>query len=504
MNKDETPALILLVHGTWAPGAGWTNDKDVDGKRVRDVLGEKIGGEIRFAEPFQWSGANQWEARKQGADEFLRHLETQALECPDAKIYIIAHSNAGNLVKASLEKAEADTSSQWLDRVQGLVCLATPFFDLSEREIAVSAYSASPIWLGFMGLLAVWMGALYLLASGMEHETYTTQDWWALTMVKSGLTAVIVIGILLSRSPHATNELSMPIKTALEGMLSASSSLAKLPGSVKVLVLWTRGDEAYLGLRALQLFLAIPYLLSSTVAVLAFLIFPIFVVGICLGSIGYFIAFLLSVFSGAFFNSDFDLLMGYSAFVIRAMKFIAAGVLGSGALALGSLGLLHIVALLIRLASSGREVNGLSYGLLKLRIHRTLKGADNVPVKVSGRYWLLLRHSLPWREPTALTTIGEWIEQRRKFEAMLDDLLASKAEISPNYRIAFYLSARQYGKLDINDGDRWKRNCEAWMKADTISSDEVDAMIGKLEAMRQKSVERSNASITESYPTGAC
>ena len=411
----SVPIVVILVHGTWARGANWTKEGTEDGDLVRERIRMKIALTVVFPEPYEWSGDNQWEARRRGAEGFLRYMESVANNYPESPIFIVVHSHAGNITKAALEQANV-VPPKWLSRLRGLICLATPFFDLSERKIAILTYATSPNWIVSMGVILLWWVALYQTASLLgSHSPYSTDDWWALLIVKSSYAAVILAVWLGCRGLTTRVDMMCDfIKTSMEWMLSGPANLSKFPRSTRMLVIWTRGDEAYLVLRLLQMVLVLPYALISMVSALAFALYPIFLASLFLAGLCYILTWLLSMVIGSFFRGDFSLLMDFSGFVIDIVKFLVIAVIGTSILALTALGLLHVVSIIIRYIASGRELGFLSYGLIRLRIYRQVPGAENMLIRAKGWYWTALRHSIPWRDPEVLSIVGEWIDKYRE------------------------------------------------------------------------------------------
>jgi hypothetical protein len=115
--------VITLVHGTWARNATWT--------RAGSPLCSALRTEFPrvLIVPFVWSGANTMRARDKGSQALSAHIRDFILRHPNARHYVIAHSHGGNLAMYALREDDLRR------RVDGLVCLSTPFLHVRPREI---------------------------------------------------------------------------------------------------------------------------------------------------------------------------------------------------------------------------------------------------------------------------------------------------------------------------------------------------------------------------------
>jgi pimeloyl-ACP methyl ester carboxylesterase len=104
--------LFVLVHGTWARHAPWTNQK---GQLAQALLQEWPNAGI-FA--FRWRGFNRLTARLRASEELAAAIGSLRSRYPQCRIIVIAHSHGGNIA------AWATTATPDVDTV---VYLNTPF-----------------------------------------------------------------------------------------------------------------------------------------------------------------------------------------------------------------------------------------------------------------------------------------------------------------------------------------------------------------------------------------
>ena len=144
---------FILIHGTWARDATWVNRDSALGKRLAEEFPQ-----VKVAEPFRWSGANQFKARHVAAQDFVEHLRRSA---DGDRFILIAHSHGGSVVHYAHRIAP-----ELMDRkVVGVACMATPFFGFSMRP----GYAA--LTAGLIGIASLLL--LHLLMAGtmaMSHH----------------------------------------------------------------------------------------------------------------------------------------------------------------------------------------------------------------------------------------------------------------------------------------------------------------------------------------------
>lgn len=123
--------VITMVHGTWAPGAPWTQP----GSKIRLELDQHLhargASRVEFCR-FDWSGANSYHDRRCASTALRRQLYQQFLKTPYAIHAIVAHSHGANVgLRAVLR-------SRYLrSRFGGVIAIATPFLKFEEQDLAL-------------------------------------------------------------------------------------------------------------------------------------------------------------------------------------------------------------------------------------------------------------------------------------------------------------------------------------------------------------------------------
>ena len=123
----QPDAVITLVHGTWAQNASWTGANSPLCSALRAAFPNVL------LVPFRWSGANTLRARHNGSQALSAHLRSFIGSHPAARHYIIAHSHGGNVAMYALREDDLRR------RIDGLVCLSTPFLQVRRRETPLVA-----------------------------------------------------------------------------------------------------------------------------------------------------------------------------------------------------------------------------------------------------------------------------------------------------------------------------------------------------------------------------
>jgi len=116
--------IVTLVHGTWARGAAWTQPHSVLCKTLRKHLNSSV--EIHC---FEWSGRNSHVSRLRVAEELEAHLRNLIAAYPKARHFVIGHSHGGNIALYALRNVALQ------QKMNGVVCLSTPFLSFKPRNI---------------------------------------------------------------------------------------------------------------------------------------------------------------------------------------------------------------------------------------------------------------------------------------------------------------------------------------------------------------------------------
>ncbi len=158
MPDHQRPPRIVLVHGTFARGAVWTQPSV---SSLCASLRRSLGSDTQF-DPFPWSGVNRHNARVEAGRDLADHLDTLLAETPRRPVFVIGHSHGGTVITHALRARPSLARS-----LSGVVLLSTPFIQVRRRPHAtalgvllasVSAFGA--IWL--IGQVNVWLTRLEL------------------------------------------------------------------------------------------------------------------------------------------------------------------------------------------------------------------------------------------------------------------------------------------------------------------------------------------------------
>jgi pimeloyl-ACP methyl ester carboxylesterase len=136
--------VVTLVHGTFGSHAGWVKEGSVLRTALRDRFGEGL-----LVSGFSWSGANTHKARAAAGLALREKLLDQQRLYPQAAHYVIGHSHGGNIALYAVGKSEVD------DKLQGIVCLNTPFvcaIRRSHNQILFFLLHALAVLLAFVGI----------------------------------------------------------------------------------------------------------------------------------------------------------------------------------------------------------------------------------------------------------------------------------------------------------------------------------------------------------------
>jgi hypothetical protein len=108
---------------------------------------------------FTWSGRNGHRSRLEAGRELASHIAALGKHgSQPISISIVGHSHGGNVALYSLKHSGTD-------KVDSIVCLATPFLHVSSQELDFIALRFLPFVIGVIACLVAGLGILFLLAS---------------------------------------------------------------------------------------------------------------------------------------------------------------------------------------------------------------------------------------------------------------------------------------------------------------------------------------------------
>lgn len=142
---------VILVHGTFARRAAWTAPGAPLELALKPVVG--IGGKfIRF----EWSGQNSFNARAEAIADLSTLLRSIVESDPIARLYIVAHSHGGNIA------LQATRAKQVVEKIEGLVCLATPVITSTPIQRNVHGTDFLHLFLLLFFVLVATVASVYL------------------------------------------------------------------------------------------------------------------------------------------------------------------------------------------------------------------------------------------------------------------------------------------------------------------------------------------------------
>lgn len=234
---------FTCIHGTFNANANWiTQDEQQypDGFRAR--LARLFDDDVEFDAPPPW-GANSWRrkwtdltnaARLRGAENLQAHILEQAAESEDDQHFLLAHSHGGNVALYALQNPEIQK------RIDGVICMATPFLFPRRRPLSVGILLLS---------LAIVVAGFYQFAPRLAQMS----DGWLGWATSSALfiVAIVVpaflIWIVISQRYKRTHNAKLDFEQHIDRLSYADPNKP-------ILLIRASGDEASGLLRSMQFF----------------------------------------------------------------------------------------------------------------------------------------------------------------------------------------------------------------------------------------------------------
>ena len=121
--------IVTLIHGTWAQNAPWTRPGSYFRKTLEENLRRRGAKSVTFR-PFPWNASNSHEGRAKAAKLLQDRIRWWIQGNPEAMHFVVAHSHGGNVALHALLR-----STPIRDRLDGLICIATPFLHFEKRDV---------------------------------------------------------------------------------------------------------------------------------------------------------------------------------------------------------------------------------------------------------------------------------------------------------------------------------------------------------------------------------
>lgn len=224
---------FILVHGTFATGAPWTQPNSKLVASLRESFPEAL------IHRFEWSGSNSHQARRRAGDELSGFIQTEVFA--NGNVVIIAHSHGGNVALRAM------SGQQVAARVHGLITLATPFIRADARDLDVLFKPVGlivPIF-AFVLTLPIIAGFAVLLVDALARffdlsETTTFPIVLVLSLFTVGL------GIQLFQSARVRLQNQHQLGAARQAFLREEITAESV--TAPVVAAYVGGDEAALAL----------------------------------------------------------------------------------------------------------------------------------------------------------------------------------------------------------------------------------------------------------------
>jgi pimeloyl-ACP methyl ester carboxylesterase len=240
----EEPLTLVLVHGTWAENAPWTQETSPLVLALR-----KEFRSIQKVERIDWSGKNSFKARLDARDKITALLS--AIPSGE-KAIICAHSHGGGAVCYALQE-----QPELANATKGLIFLATPFCTYrllpTWRLLLDGLYS--PLIFGFFVLYIL----LFKSAGALISEALGVRDPWDYLAFMSLLiplycVTAVVCSELALRALIFFNRVKLRLSSRLLCASIRTSRLisCELPPASRAIFIRLSGDEASVGLNFAQ------------------------------------------------------------------------------------------------------------------------------------------------------------------------------------------------------------------------------------------------------------
>ena len=240
------PFRLLLVHGTGARDAEWTQPER---STLRRHLELAFGNQVSFAR-LRWSGRNTYQARLDGARRLRKRvLKTARVGCVPI---LVGHSHGGSLIAHALANDPV-----LCEQVGGVVFLSTPFVHARPLPLGRHLPKGPALFAGALCALAIVLGGIFLLAAmGWLEKSNWVLSAIAYVLPYAGLltwwTVYQAVGRFLGVSDGVVTKRTQESLAALIGQLDLGS-LESFGLNRKALVIRSTADEAASGLAAAQL-----------------------------------------------------------------------------------------------------------------------------------------------------------------------------------------------------------------------------------------------------------
>ena len=225
---------VVLVHGTWAHGFWHSRLWPLlsPKRRQRDVtwpLDARLAAAgMTVHRNFAWSGRNGHRDRMKAGEELATFIKS--VTGPMDRVSIVAHSHGGLVALYSLRHPGAD-------RVQTVVCLATPFLHFSRQPLDLRIFRGLPVAIGIIGWLFGLFAPFVLWALFIPSSLLSDTALFSIALVFAVVAAIV--GWIVGRRTASALE---SVENRVDEMCQSYQPVARK--EKHVLILRMVGDEA--------------------------------------------------------------------------------------------------------------------------------------------------------------------------------------------------------------------------------------------------------------------
>jgi hypothetical protein len=244
LTPEARPASLrcVLIHGTWAPNAPWTESNSEISQSLRCLA----GGSVHLSK-FVWSGANDQQARERAADVLAAALAELAAQNTSASILLVAHSHGGNVAMQAVRGIP-------IAQQAGVICMATPFFHVRARGTFPTRWLQAAAVQGLVGLYFAVSGAfsyglMWLLPWLVQFRDWASTLFWGHAFAATWHALAGLGGFVLYVVGFSAQYFKEPSFVTRQQATRIARWQRVQPAATHVLCIFYRPDEAFWSLR---------------------------------------------------------------------------------------------------------------------------------------------------------------------------------------------------------------------------------------------------------------
>jgi len=231
---------ITLIHGTFAAKSDWLHEhEDSSPTGFRARLKSALGGNANFSTPKPWGATSVFgkindltnKARLDGAENLKQELLHQP-KADGEKHFLLAHSHGGNVAMYALQDEQVQ------QRIDGLICMATPFLFPRRRPLSIATL--------ILSLIIMIIGVIQFLWR-MDFSNQGALSWtMSLSLIISGIAIPSFLIWMVCRVRYKQTH------TSDSKLQQHIAKLSYQNPNIPILLIRSSGDEASGLLRGTQ------------------------------------------------------------------------------------------------------------------------------------------------------------------------------------------------------------------------------------------------------------